>query len=79
MGNIKIKAKQNHLLLEIENDFYDFNLKSNLKKIKSVKVLNVIKFQNKIKITIFPINRYNLEILQNDVEMKLNTIYYYKI
>lgn len=79
MENIKIKAKENHLLLEIENDFYDFNLKRNLKKIKSVKVLNAIKFQNKIKITIFPINKYNLEILQNDVEIKLNTIYYYKI
>ena len=79
MENIKIKAKENHLLLEIENDFYDSKLKSNLKKIKSVKVLNAIKFQNKIKITIFPTYRNNLEILQNDIELKLNIINYNNI
>ena len=75
MENIKIKKKDNHLLIELKTELFNKNLKNDLKNLKSVKVFNAINVSKKVKISIFPFSQNSLDILKKDVVEKLNQIY----
>ena len=75
MSKINISKVENHLLVEMSKDQFTKDLKKDLKRLKSVKVFNAVQLTDKVKISIFPIRRIGITVLEIEVTAKLVQIY----
>jgi len=72
MKKFSLRKSENHLKIEMKKEFFDSNLKSQIKTIKAVRVFNAIDLSDKIRISIFPIYNSNVESIEGEVIEKLN-------
>lgn len=75
MKNFQLKKVDHHLIIYMDNNFFNNNLKKELKKIKSVRVLNAVNISNGIRISIFPLTTSNVDTLEIDVVNRLNQFF----